>query len=103
MDSIEVATESVRCDLEAPARSVVQFLRESERVGLGSPSKVPSQNQFARAFDSDEAVGVAALGVVRLLALFLAPDKSPHLITLNVRHRQATNLGLQEALAFLAN
>src|SRR5437016_568403 len=103
MDCIEVRRKSIGSDLELARCGRFQLLREGHRVSGCSPSEMPRQYQLAVSLDSDEAVGIPALRVASSIALFLALDEAPHLITLNIRHRHVANPGLQESLALLTD
>ena len=99
MNRIEIGKETIRGDLELSAGRRVQFLDEFYRIACGSPAQVPSEDQLVIPFDGDEAIGVAKLRIARSVVFFLAADKAPQFVTLNIRHRTVVNLLLKKPLA----
>src|SRR5438876_1108955 len=97
VNCIEVRHEAVSCNLKLTRRGRAQLLRKGHRISLRSPSEMPCQYQLCVSLNGDEAVGISALGVIVFLTLLLAPDEAPHLIALNILHRQVANPGLQKA------
>ncbi len=103
VNRVKISWECVRRNLKFSARSLIEFLCEGDCVPLRAASEVPRKYELCVALDCDEAIGVSALRVARVIAFFLASDESPHFVALNVRHRHIADLGLQEPLAAVSS
>ena len=103
MDAVKVSGKGITGNLKVPRCSLVHLLDKLLSIASRAPSQVPRQDKFRRALDCDEAVGVTFQRVARDVPLFLAPGEAPHLVILNVGHRQAFRFRLQERLALLTD
>lgn len=103
MNRFDVGSKSVCGELESSRCSFIQFFDENICISRRAPSKMPRQDQFGVAFDSDEAIGVAAFRVARQIPFFLAPDKSPQFIALHFGYADGADSILKKPLALLAN
>lgn len=102
MDGFDVRPETVRCELESACRCLVQFFNEGVGISRRSPSEMPRENQLVVAFDSDEAIGVAAFRVARQVPLFFAADEPPQFVALYFGYADRADSILKESFALFA-
>jgi hypothetical protein len=102
MNRVEVRRESVSCDLEFAACSLIEFLDKDFGVSGASSSKMPGEHEFASTLNSHEAVGISEFRISSLIVFFLAADEAPNLITLNIGHGHVSALALKQSLAAIS-
>jgi len=103
MNGVNVGPKSIRGELKAACRRLIQFLSEDFGISRRAPSKMPSENQLCVALDSNKAVGIAALRITREVSPFLAADKAPQLVTLNLRDGHGVDYLFKDSGAFFTS
>ena len=101
LNGVNVGLESIGGDLELALGGLVDLLGKGEGIAGASPSKMPSEYQLCIALDSDEAVGIPAQGGATDIVLFLAPNKTPYFVALNIGHGEIVDSALQETFALV--
>jgi hypothetical protein len=99
VNRVEITGECVSRYLEFSGCGLIQFLNKDFRIVYGSPSEVPSENQFRSTLKTDEAICVAKFGVASFVVFFLASNEPPNLVTLNIRNGHVTTPTLKQPLA----
>lgn len=105
-NSILIGLKSIGRNLEITLSGRCDLLRESYRVPLGTTAKVPSEDQFTVALNSNERPGIAKgdfIFALCSLRLFLHADVSPKLIALHVFDPQTMDTFVHQAFAPLAS
>jgi hypothetical protein len=102
VNRFKVRGKTVCGDLELSCRSFVDLLCERQGIAPCAPAQVPRQYQLGVTLNRHEAKGVSPLGIARDVALLLAADKSPNLVTLNVSRRDIVDCPFEKPLASFA-
>ena len=103
VNRVHIGPKAVSCDLESALSGLIDFLSEGDGIAGIPASKVPCQHQLSVPLNGDEAIGIPAHRVAARIVLFLAPDKTPYFVTLNIGHGEIADPASQEPFALLAN
>ncbi len=102
---VGISGKAVSRDLKLAVYRLPQFLREYLCVGPGASAKVPGKHNLGMTFKTDEAIGISQLfaGLAQPpLGLFLAANKSPKFVALDISDGNALDSIFKEPFASLA-